>query len=137
VEESKGELEEFEEKANEGEILVLKRDLSNQKGVEDGLLNTFTNSEQGKGFTLILVPIKPIPFTPILDISCSGPKLAQFTPPKQNPNPPRIHLFIFSFPQHPLKFHMADVRDMEAKFKPSLFEELILFQPSSPLFAFR
>ena len=134
MEESKGELEEVEEKANEGEILVLKRDLSNQKGVEDGLLNTFTNSEQGKGFTLILVPIKPIPFTPIQDISCSGPKLAQFTPPKQNPNPARIHLFIFSFPQHPLKFHMADVRDTEAKFKPSLFEELILFQPSSPLF---
>jgi len=31
---------------------------------------------------------------------------------------------------------MADVRDTEAKFKPSLFEELILVQPSSPLFAF-
>ena len=31
VEESKGGLEEVEEKANEGEILVLKRDLSNQK----------------------------------------------------------------------------------------------------------
>jgi len=45
VEESKGELEEVEEKANKGEILVLKRDLSNQKGVEDGLLNTFTISE--------------------------------------------------------------------------------------------
>jgi len=31
---------------------------------------------------------------------------------------------------------MADVRDMEEKFKPSLFEALILFQPSSPLIAF-
>jgi len=31
---------------------------------------------------------------------------------------------------------MDDVRNTEAKFKPSLFEELILFQPSSPLFAF-
>jgi len=28
------------------------------------------------------------------------------------------------------------MRDMEAQFKPSLFGELILFQPSSPLFAF-
>ena len=31
---------------------------------------------------------------------------------------------------------MADVRDTEAKFKSSLFEALILFQPSLPLIAF-
>ena len=70
------------------------------------------------------------------DLSSSGPKLGQFTPPKKNPNPPVIHSLIFSFPEHPLKFHMADIRDAEANFKPSLFEELILVQPSSPLFAF-
>ena len=57
VEEPKEELEEIEEKANEGELLVLKRNLSSQKGVEDRLLNTFTISEQGKVFTLILLPI--------------------------------------------------------------------------------
>jgi len=76
-------------------------------------------------------PIKSIPFTSIQDLSCSGPKLAQLAPPKQNPNPPPIHLF-----QHLLKFHMADVRDAEEKFKPGLFEALILCQPSSPLIAF-
>jgi len=38
-------------------------------------------------------PIKPIPSTSIQDLSCSGPKLAQFTPSKQNPNPPLIHSF--------------------------------------------
>jgi len=91
VEEPKEELKEIAENANEGEILVLKRYFSSQKGVQDGLLNTFTISEQGKGFTLILVPIKPIPLTPNQDLSCLGRKLGQFTPPKQNPNPPLIH----------------------------------------------
>ena len=57
VEEPKEELEEIEEKANEGEILVFKWDLSSQNGVEDGLLNTFTISEQGKGFTFIPIPL--------------------------------------------------------------------------------
>lgn len=57
VDEPKEELEEVEEKANEGEILVLKRYLSSQKGVEDGLLNTFIIYEQGKGFTLIPIPL--------------------------------------------------------------------------------
>ena len=56
-EEPKEELEEIEEKANEGELLVLKRNLSSQKGVEDRLLNTFNISEQGKGFTFILIPL--------------------------------------------------------------------------------
>jgi len=31
---------------------------------------------------------------------------------------------------------MTDVRNTKAKFKPNFFEELILFQPSSPLIAF-
>ena len=57
VEEPKEELEKIEEKANEGEILALKRNLSSQKGVEDRLLNTLTISEQRKGFTLILISI--------------------------------------------------------------------------------
>ena len=57
VEEPKEELEEIEEKANEGEILALKRNLSSEKGVEDRLLNTLTISEQRKGFTLILISI--------------------------------------------------------------------------------
>ena len=57
MKELKEELEEVEKKANEREILVLKRDLSSQKVVEDGLLNTFTISEQGKGLTLFLIPL--------------------------------------------------------------------------------
>jgi len=88
--------EEIEIMADEGEMLLLEKMSPNfhreeheqHTNIHVSMLVIQTEQDPTPSF-----PIKPIPFTSIQDLSCSGPKLAQFTPPEQNPNPPP-HLFI-------------------------------------------
>ena len=132
-------LEEIEIKADEGELLLLEK-ISQDFNEEEHEQHTnihicmlIIHNEQDPTPS---IPIKPIPFTPIQDLSCSDPKLAHFAPLKQNPNPPPAHTSIISLHQDPKQFPMIDARETDSKFKPRLFEWLIIFQPSSFLNGF-
>ena len=117
-------LEEIQITADEGELLLLEKmspsdhEEEHEQHANINVCMLFIPKEQDH---IPSFPHKIIPFISTQDLSCSDPKFAQFTLPKQNPNPPPIHSI-----QHPLRFHQVDVTDTEAKFKPSLFEALIL-----------
>jgi len=81
-------------------------------------------------------PLKTLSFTPSQDLTCSDPKIAHFAPLKQNQNPPQVHTSIISPHQDPKQFRMIDARETDSNFKPSIFEGLIIFQPSSLSFGF-